>query len=247
MIILKGKAVQGGVSKGRVCFLQNKKAVVYKYDVANPYPEIERFELAKSKALSELKRAYHDASKRLGSEDAEILLSHQVILDDADFSSMVIAMIKDFRINAEFAVVKTAREYSKILCRSGSDYIKSRTEDIKDVSRRVVRHILGLPQSDLTVLENCILFADRLLPSEVVSLADKNIPAICLKHGVESSHAVIIAQKMNVPVVIGIRSDLSWYDGTTAIVDGYNGVVYIEPDDVTEKKLWYIEHKTKVL
>lgn len=238
MIKLKGKPVFGGIVSGRIAFYRRDESVVQKRKIDNPDLELQRYEYAKSCALSQLDELYHKAVGEVGENDAGIFLIQQMIIKDIDFEKEVRDLIARDHYNADYAVAKTARDFSQVLSEMDSDYIKERSADVKDVCDRLIRHIQNKSENNFSVNEKSIICADNLVPSETVRLDKSKAAAFCTCYGSSNSHTAILARTMNIPAVIGIgKGLLESYNGCEAMVDGYSGMLYIEPDDKTRREL----------
>ncbi len=238
MIKLSGKPVFGGIIKGKIIFYNRDETVVKKEEVENPELELIKFEYAKHAAISELSELYETAIRDVGQDDASIFTIHQMIINDIDFNNSVENLIKNQHLNADYAIAKTANEFSKNISCSNSDYIKERTIDVKDVCDRLIRHIQKREEDDFTILGKAIICADDLVPSETIKLDKSKVLALCTRFGSGNSHTAILARSMNIPVIMGLGKGLSdRYNGFDAIVDGYSGDIFIEPDQVTCNRL----------
>ena len=161
-----------------------------------------------------------------------------MIIKDIDFEKEVRDLIARDHYNADYAVAKTARDFSQVLSEMDSDYIKERSADVKDVCDRLIRHIQNKSENNFSVNEKSIICADDLVPSETVRLDKSKAAAFCTCYGSSNSHTAILARTMNIPAVIGIgKGLLESYNGCEAMVDGYSGMLYIEPDDKTRQEL----------
>lgn len=238
MIKLKGKPVFGGIVSGRIAFYRRDESIVQKRKIDNPDLELQRYEYAKACALSQLDELYHKAVGEVGENDAGIFLIQQMIIKDIDFDKEVRDLIARDHYNADYAVAKTARDFSQVLSEMDSDYIKERSADVKDVCDRLIRHIQNKSENNFSVNEKSIICADDLVPSETVRLDKSKAAAFCTCYGSSNSHTAILARTMNIPAVIGIgKGLLESYNGCEAMVDGYSGMLYIEPDDNTRREL----------
>ncbi|MDE6149415.1 MAG: phosphoenolpyruvate--protein phosphotransferase [Ruminococcus sp.] len=244
MIVLKGKPIFGGITKGKIIFFHKKETVVSKCEVKDPQFEIDKYESAKRCALEEIQKLYDCTFENLGREDAGIFLIQQMILGDIDFDNAVKEIILSEGLNADFAVAQTVRNYSTMLGKIDSEYIKSRSADLKDICDRLIKHILHLSGNKFKLTEKAIVCAEDLVPSETMGLDRKNVLALCTKYGSANSHAAILARTMNIPAITGIGCGLTEdFNGKTAIADGYDGTLYIEPDEKTVKRLFEKEEK----
>lgn len=119
-----------------------------------------------------------------------------------------------------------------------SEYIKGRSADLKDVCDRLIRHIQNKSENTFNVCDRAIICADDLVPSETVRLDRSKVAAFCTCYGSSNSHTAILARTMNIPAIIGIGTQLlESYNGCDAVVDGYDGTLYIEPDEATLARL----------
>lgn len=244
MIVMKGKPIFGGIAKGKIVFFHKKETVVNKHVVDEPLSEIEKYEKAKACALEELQKLYENSVEIFGSKDASIFLIQKMLLKDNDFDASVRKIILNEKLSADYAVAQTARKFSQILGSIDSEYIKSRSADLKDISSRLVKHLLNLTDTNFNLTEKCILCADDLMPSEIAGLDRGKVLAICTRYGSATSHTAILARTMNIPAVTGNELALiESLEGKTAVVDGYNGILYIEPDEATQNKLNKLEEK----
>ncbi|WP_124101101.1 phosphoenolpyruvate--protein phosphotransferase [Ruminococcus sp. Marseille-P6503] len=238
MIKLKGKSVLGGIVSGKIVFYSRAESVVEKRKIDNPDIELQRYEYAKSCALSQLKELYNTAVGDVGKNDAGIFLIQQMLINDIDFNKAVRELIMQEHYNADYAVAKTARDFSQVFSEMDSDYIKERSADLKDVCDRLIRHIQNKSESGFNVCDKAIICADDLVPSETVRLDKSKVAAFCTCYGSSNSHTAILARTMNIPAIIGIGNGLlESYNGCEAVVDGYSGILYIEPDSRTRGEL----------
>lgn len=238
MIKLKGKAVFGGIVSGKIVFYSRDESVVEKRKIDNPDIELQRYEYAKSCALSQLNELYNIAVGDVGKNDAGIFLIQQMLINDIDFNKAVSELIMQEHYNADYAVANTARDFSQVFSEMDSDYIKERSADLKDVCDRLIRHIQNKSENSFNVCERAIICADDLVPSETVRLDKSKVAAFCTCYGSSNSHTAILARTMNIPAIIGIGNGLlESYNGCEAVVDGYSGMLYIEPDAQTRAEL----------
>ncbi len=234
MIILTGKAVFGGITRGKLLFYHRDENIVSKTIVDNTEIEMQRYEYARSCALKELEELYQTAVSDVGERDAGIFIIHQMLIKDEEFDKTIRRHILSDRYSADYAVAKTARDYSHTLGEMGSEYIKERAADIKDISDRLIRHIQNKSQNRFEMSEKAIVCADDLVPSETVQLDRSKVQAFVTCYGSSNSHTAILARTMNIPAIIGVGKELlESYSGRDALIDGYGGAVYIDPDEDT--------------
>lgn len=247
---LEGKSVFGGIAMGRLSIYRKNDHVVRRIKINDTAAEVVRFEEAKETAKSQLSELYHKALKEVGETNAAIFEVHQMMLDDLDFVESVTNMIQSQSINAEYAVAMTGDNFSTMFAAMDDDYMKARAADVKDISNRVVAILQGVDQSAWDSNEPVILVADDLAPSETVQLDKSLMLSFVTRYGSTNSHTAILARTMNIPALIGIdfSEDI---DGHFGIVDGYEGVLYVDPDEETRteyrKKLKEEEEKANLL
>lgn len=238
MIILTGKKVVGGVVFGKINFYEKKEQQIERYKIENIENEIERVNKAKEIAVDQLKSLYNKAVKEVGEDNATIFEVHQMMLEDLDYSESIEHIIRTQGVNGEFAVATTADNFSQMFRSMDDDYMKARAEDVKDVSERLIQVLENNENKEMKVQEPCIIAAEDLAPSETVQLDKSKVLAFLTRGGSINSHTSILARTMNIPAIIGIGEELkSEYNGLEAIVDGFSGTLFIDPDEDTITKL----------
>lgn len=236
MKVFNGTAVFGGVAFGRISIYKRNEQTIKREHIQDAAAEIKRFEDAKQTAISELKGLYEKALKEVGESHAQIFEVHQMMLDDLDYVESITMMIENQKVNAEYAVATTADTFSNLFASMDDAYMKERAADVKDVSERVLNVLCGNSSGASVVDEATIIVADDLAPSETVQLDKDKVKAFVTMFGSTQSHTAILARTMNIPALINTNIELlDEYDGKEAIVDGFTGTVYIEPDEDTVK------------
>lgn len=235
MGILAGKSVFGGIAIGRVSIFTKDDQIVKRVKTDNPDEEMKRFHKAAETAKTQLHQLYEKALKEVGEDNATIFEVHQMMLEDMDYVEAIEHSIISQEVNAEFAVASTGDNFSRMFAEMEDDYFKARAVDVKDISNRVVAILQGRSTGIEDNDEPSIIFADDLTPSETVQLDKSHVLAFVTRHGSVNSHTAILARTMNIPALISVDfpGDI---DGRLAVVDGYHGLVYIDPEeDVLQK------------
>lgn len=232
MEILNGKSVFRGIAIGKISIYDKGDNQVKREKITDAAAEIARFETAKETAKSQLAALYEKALKEVGEVNAQIFDVHQMMLDDLDYVESITNMIETQEINAEYAVATTGDNFSEMFAAMDDDYMRARAADVKDISNRVISVLQGKGDAGINSDEPVIVVADDLAPSETVQLDKSKVLAFVTRHGSTNSHTAILARTMNIPALIGIdySDDM---DGKQAVVDGYNGLFYVEPDEKT--------------
>ena len=238
MITLTGKTVCGGVAFGKVYVFSREESTIKRHHVDNSDKEIERFEQARLQASEELGDLYTKALDEVGEENAMIFQIHQMMLEDDDYLESIKNIIADQSINAETAVAQTCDNFVQMFESMDDSYMRERSADVKDVSERVIRILSGAASGGIASDEPVIIVADDLAPSETVQFDKSKILAFVTEGGSSSSHTSILARMMNIPAIIGASGVLNKdYDGKEAIVDGFKGILYIDPDEATTARM----------
>ena len=244
MVVLEGEGVSQDICMGTLSFYKKKKNIIKRYHVENENAEIERFESVKQQAVMQLKTLYEKMLTEVGEADAAIFEIHQMMLQDPDYCESVKNIIQVQHVNAEYAVGTTADNFAAMFEGMEDEYMRGRAADVRDVSERLVELLQRSAQPSQTAenmknvlfdeahtaSDSYILAADDLAPSETVQLDKSKVMGIILKNGSKNSHTAILARSLGIAAVIGLGEELTEaYDGRQVAVDGFTGMVYIEP------------------
>ena len=231
MITLSGKSVFGGIAIGKISFYKRNEITIKRSRIEDTDAEIRRFEEAKAQALAELQQLHDKAVDDVGEANAMIFEIHQMMLEDLDYVESIVNMITTQEVNAEYAVGTTADNFAAMFAAMDDAYMQGRAADVKDVSERLIKVLSNSDHGAIEMKEPVIVAADDLVPSETVQLDKEKVLAFVTMYGSSNSHTAILARTMNIPAVIGLGEDLKQeYDGKLAVVDGMDGVIYIDPD-----------------
>lgn len=241
MTILKGKGIFGGIVFGKVKFYKRKKQAVKRYKVDNVEFEINRFKVASKTAEEQLQQLYKKALLEVGEANAMIFEIHKMMLDDLDYQESIIGIIQSQNVNAEYAISVTAEHFSEMFSLMEDSYMKERAIDVKDVSNRLLDILLNHSNDSEVSDEPYIIVADDLAPSETVQIDKNKVIGFVTQRGSSNSHTAILARTMNIPAIVAVRQPISEdIDGCMAILDGFSGDLFINPDsntiDVLRKK-----------
>ena len=231
MQIYKGKSVFGGIAIGKISVYKKDEQLVKRVKIEDADTEMERYTTARNIAAAQLQKLYDKALKEVGEANAAIFEVHQMMLEDEDYNESVENIIHSQMVNAEYAVASTADNFAQMFEAMDDDYMRGRAADVRDISERVITVLAGGAGSGLDSDEPVIIAADDLAPSETVQLDKDKVLSFVTAHGSENSHTAILARTMGIPALIGTGIDLDeTVDGKLGIVDGTNGVVYVDPD-----------------
>ena len=232
MLRLSGKTVYKGIVLGSVVVLKKNDQQVKRQKVENIDAEISRLEKAGEAAQKQLQELYDKALLEVGETNAAIFEVHQMMLEDEDYLEAIHNMIRTEMVNAEYAVAVTGDNFSEMFANMDDEYMKARAADVKDISNRLVRNLMGHGDMDFASMKPSIIVADDLSPSETVQMDKEKILAFVTIHGSANSHTSILARMMNIPALIGVPMELEEiHTGMKAVVDGYSGEVIFEPSE----------------
>ena len=231
-----GKSIFKGIAIGKILFYQKGEQPVKRMKIEDTAEQIKRYEDARAKAAEQLQGLYEKALKEVGEANAAVIEVHQMMLEDDDYIDSVVNIIETQQVNAEFAVATTGDNFAKMFAEMEDDYFKARAADVKDISERMVNILSGNESGGAIGDEPVIVVAEDLAPSETVQMDKEKLLAFVTRLGSANSHTAILARTMNIPALIEVDIKEEW-NGKMAVVDGYTGTFYIDPDEETLKKM----------
>lgn len=251
MVVYSGKSVFGGIAIGKICVYAKEDSQVKRERIEDPEAEIKRYHEAKDVAIEQLGVLYEKALKEVGEDGAGVFEAHQMMLDDGDYIDSVENIIRTQSVNAEYAVAQTGDQMAQMFLDMEDEYFQGRAADVHDISERLIGVLSGKGSGGIQTDEQVIIVADDLAPSETVQMDKDKILSFVTVHGSANSHTSILAKTMNIPAMIGCDIPLDdTVNGKMAVVDGFEGKVYIEPNEETmaaKKKLYEEEQEKKAL
>ncbi len=238
MKAFNGKSVFGGIAIGKIRLYKKADRNIHRIVIEDTESEIKRYKTAKDEAIRQLQSLYDKALNEVGEENAAIFEIHQMMLDDDDYNESVENIINSQNANAEYAVASTSDEFAQMFASMDDDYMKERAADVKDISGRLLNILTGSSHSLTDFTEPVILIADDLAPSETVQIDKDMVLSFVTVHGSLNSHTAILARTMAIPSLVSTDMPLDDdLDGKTAIVDGNEGIIYIDPDESTLSRM----------
>ena len=231
-----GKSIFKGIAIGKILFYQKGEQPVKRVKIEDTAEQIKRYEDARAKAAEQLQGLYEKALKEVGEANAAVFEVHQMMLEDDDYIDSVVNIIETQQVNAEFAVATTGDNFAKMFAEMEDDYFKARAADVKDISERMVNILSGNESGGALGDKPVIVVAEDLAPSETVQMDKEKLLAFVTRLGSANSHTAILARTMNIPALIEVDIKEEW-NGKMAVVDGYTGTFYIDPDEETLKKM----------
>ena len=229
-----GKSVFGGIAIGKIMVYEKGEHQVKRVKVTDAEAEKNRYYEAVERAFKQLGELHDKALREVGEANAAIFEIHQMMLEDDDYKESVEHIIESQMVNAEYAIAQTGDNFSQMFAAMDDEYMRGRAADVKDITERLLGILSGNTGSGVDVDEPVIMVAEDLAPSETVQMDKSKILSFVTQKGSVNSHTAILARTMGIPALIGsdIVIDES-LNGKLGVVDGTNGVVYIEPDEAT--------------
>lgn len=231
-----GKSIFKKIAIGKILFYQKGEQTIKRTHIEEVDAELKRYEKARAAAIEQLDALHEKALKEVGEANAAVFEVHAMMLEDDDYVDSIVNIIESQQVNAEFAVATTGDNFSKMFANMDDDYFKARAADVKDISERLINILSGKEGDQVIGDQPVIVVADDLAPSETVQMDKKKLLGFVTKYGSANSHTAILARTMNIPALIGVDIQEEW-NGKLAVVDGYEGILYLEPDGETLARL----------
>jgi phosphotransferase system enzyme I (PtsI) len=232
---LQGIAASNGIAIAKAYRLEHPDLTVEKQTIENPAEHVRRFQQALAKSKEELEAIRAHALKELGEDKAAIFSAHLLVLSDPELVQAVEQKIEQERVNAEFALHDVTSMFIAMFEAMDNEYMKERAADIRDVTKRVLAHLLGVTISNPSMItEEVIIVAEDLTPSDTAQLNRKYVKGFTTDIGGRTSHSAIMARSMEIPAVVGTKeATAAIQNGDVVIIDGLDGEVIINPTEET--------------
>lgn len=231
MTFLQGIAASNGIAIAKAYRLVEPNLSFEKQTIEDADSEVSRFKEAIEKSKAELEAIRDRAQVELGADKAAIFEAHLLVLTDPELNGPIEDKIKSEKVNAEAALKDTADMFVMMFEQMDNEYMKERAADIRDVTKRVLSHLLGVQLVNPSMIaEEVIIVAEDLTPSDTAQLNRQYILGFTTDIGGRTSHSAIMARSMEIPAVVGTKSateDIN--NGDLVIVDGLKGEVHINP------------------
>ena len=236
-LVVQGIAASGGIAYGELfLYLQTEIEVpVYQVDPEKRVAEIGRFEQALVVTRQQISKIKSEVEKNLGPDEARIFDAHLMVLEDEALIGETVREFESTGGNIETCFNRVSQRYVKAFDEINDEYLRERAGDIRDVAQRVLQNLLGQTEHHLSELaEKRVVVANDITPSDAASIDRSTAIGIVTDSGSKTSHAVIVARSLKIPAVVGVR-DLTArvQSGDRVLVDGYDGVVVVNPTEQT--------------
>lgn len=231
MLKISGIAASAGVAIAAAFKLEHPDYTVKQQHAKDPEVELQRLEDALTTSIQELEAIKARTHQELGAKKAEIFESHLLILNDPELLTPVRDKIASDRVTAEFALDETAKQFISMFENMKSAYLRERAADMRDVTKRVLTHLLGLTYvNPADISQEVIVVAEDLTPSDTAQLNRNYVKGFTTNIGGRTSHSAIMARSLEIPAVVGTKDVLSQVQsGDMVIVDGLDGEIIINP------------------
>lgn len=231
----KGTGASPGVALGKALVIEHSELNIEKKNIENVESEVEKLQAAVEQSKIELEQVKERAKVELGEHEAEIFEAHLLVLQDPELIDQTISKIRDEKVNAEFALNEVKDMFVSIFESMDNEYMRERAADIKDVTNRVLRHILGIKIVDLSALsEEVILIANDLTPSDTATMNKKMVLGFLTNIGGRTSHTAIMARTLEIAAIVGLNDITeNVKDGDFIVFNGETGQVIVNPDEKT--------------
>lgn len=240
----RGKSVMQGIAVGRMHLYRRADYHAAVQKASDPEAERARFFAAMEKAKGELARLYDEALIAMGEEQAQIFEIHRMLLEDEYYLGTIMGKLSE-GYQAAYAIDSAGKQFAAMLADMEDEYMRGRAADIRDITQRVLRALLELPEEGIEAEEPMVLVADDLTPSETLKLDKKKILAFVTVKGSVNSHTAILARSMGIPALVNTELILSdSLQGKTCVVDGFAGDLIVEPEEallsgiLAKKEAW---------
>ena len=234
MDIYKGTGAFPGIAIGKIVYYHKSEYQIRQYEITDVKSELSIFRQARARVIEQLTELY-EKNCMIQESQAELFLRQKELMEGKSFQRAIESIIQNEKVNSAYAVMTTRDEILSTFRNLEEPAIKERLANIREISDRLISELGGVsPRIDLGD-EPVIVVTESITPTELMEMDKDKLMAIVTHHGSDISHAAILVKTMNIPALIEIDTDTEW-DGQLAIVDGYTGCLYINPDEEVKKE-----------
>jgi phosphotransferase system enzyme I (PtsI) len=250
--MISGILVSPGIAFGKALQLKEDEIVINRKKISTNHveQEVSRFLSGRAKASEQLAVIKAKAGETFGEEKGAIFEGHIMLLKDEELEQEIIALIKDEHVTADAAVYTVIESQAHALEELEDEYLKERAADVRDIGKRLLRNMLGIPIVDLSsIQEEVIIVATDLTPSETAQLNLKKVLGFITDLGGRTSHTSIMARSLELPAIVGTSNVTKQVKtGDYLILDAINNSIYVNPtaeviDQLKTSQKEYISEK----
>lgn len=248
---IQGVGVSPGTARGELFVVEDDRDDIARHHIEpSEIPnEIGRFETALILTRSQILEMQEQIAQSIGAKDAGIFDAHLLVVEDRTLIDEVLRKLQTDLCNVEFVFQEVAAHYAHTLSQIDDPYLRERALDIQDVTRRVVRNLQGkAPKDFLGLTHPHILLAHNITPSDTATMNRQYVLGLATDLGSRTSHTAIMARSLGIPAVVGLHDASEKLEsGRQVLLDGYNGLLILDP---TPETLWHygeLEHKRSLV
>ena len=224
-----GKSISNQLVTGRLYFYHRLTLQPSAHSLLTWKEELQRFHTAQRQAVLELAALYDRAFDQVGVSTASIFAIHAMLLEDEDFVNAVVVCLQKTGSTAEYAVQCACQNFAGSFSAMSDPYMRARAVDIWDISLRMMRSLMDCKPQNPLESGPAILVCNEFLPSEVMEMDHCRLLGLISQHGSVTSHAAMLLRAYSIPAIAEIHVDDQW-DGHLALLDGFGGRLYCDPD-----------------
>ena len=251
--MLKGTNASSGIGIGNAVIVEEKELVIKRETVRDTAAEVERFKGALDLTLKKTEELAADLATRVGEKEAEIMQGHMMLLMDPMLTGEIETAITGESICAEYAIEQVCTTYAEMFASMDDELMQQRATDMRDIKARMQRELLGVESVDIASLPaGTILVAKDLTPSMTAGIKPENVAGIVTELGGKTSHSAILARALEIPAVVAVPDLMNQVKyGHVIVLDGSEGVVYVDPDqavvdDFSAKREKFLKEKKEL-
>ncbi len=231
--MFKGTNASSGIGIGKAVIVEEAELVIKQETVADAAAEVERFKGALAQTMEETEKLAADLATRVGEKEAEIMQGHLMLLMDPMLTGEIENTISGQNMCGEYAIEMVCNMYADVFASMDDELMQQRATDMRDIKTRMQKMLLGVASVDIASLPaGSILIAKDLTPSMTAGINPANVTGIVTELGGKTSHSAILARALEIPAVVAVGGFMSQVkNGDTVVLDGSEGVVYVNPDD----------------
>ena len=250
---MKGTSASAGIGIGKAAIVEETELVIKKETISDAAAEKERFQAALKQAMEETEALAKDLATRVGEKEAEILNGHLMLLSDPMLTGEIENTIAGENACSEYAIENVCNMYADMFASMGDELMQQRATDMRDIKTRMQKILLGVSSVDIASLPaGSIIVAKDLTPSMTAGINPANVCGIVTELGGKTSHSAILARALEIPAVVAVEGFLnSVKDGDTVVLDGSEGVVFVNPEEAVTaeyeaKRTVYLKEKKEL-
>ena len=250
---MKGTSASAGIGIGKAAIVEETELVIKKETISDAAAEKERFQAALKQAMEETEALAKDLATRVGEKEAEILNGHLMLLSDPMLTGEIENTIAGENACSEYAIENVCNMYADMFASMGDELMQQRATDMRDIKTRMQKILRGVSAVDIASLPaGSVIVAKDLTPSMTAGINPANVCGIVTELGGKTSHSAILARALEIPAVVAVEGFLnSVKDGDTVVLDGSEGVVFVNPEEAVTaeyeaKRTVYLKEKKEL-